>query len=179
LATTVEKTKNLRIKITCQLLEFKLLAKPFTSLYIALRWCNTPLSPSRWLPIKMHKINLPNYMVRRPGAQVQYNDTTASVRNDFDATIRKGDAGRESAVAFVEEAISKALAGILFVDVESIDSAKSVADFGLDSLTARQLQHWFLEAPGANVSVSSLLDPSESIRTRAANITDAALGGGV
>jgi hypothetical protein len=65
------------------------------------------------------------------GAQVQYNDTTASVRNDFDATIREGEAGRESAVAFVEEAINKALAGILFVDVESIDSAKPVADFGL------------------------------------------------
>jgi hypothetical protein len=49
----------------------------------------------------------------------------------------------------------------------------------IGSLTARQLQHWFLEALGANVSVSSLLDPSESIRTRAANITDAALGGEV
>ena len=78
--------------------------------------------------------------------------------------LREGAAGRESAIAFVEGAITNALAGMLFVETESIDSAKSVADFGVDSLIAVQLQRWSLEALGTNISLSDVFDPSESIR---------------
>ena len=111
-----------------------------------------------------------------PWGGEQTVNTAATVRRQFAAAIREGAAGRESTVAFVERAITNALAGMLFVDAESIDSAKSVADFGVDSLIVVQLQCWSLEALGTNINLCDLLDPSESIRMRAAGITNAALG---
>ncbi|KAI1773027.1 beta-ketoacyl synthase domain-containing protein [Hypoxylon cercidicola] len=96
-------------------------------------------------------------------------------RTQFDAAIRDGISGRTSTVALVQGAIINMVAEMLFVDIESIDPAKSMADLGVDSLVAAELRNWFLQALGANISMLDLLEPSVGISTRAASITDEAL----
>ncbi|KAK3291710.1 uncharacterized protein B0H64DRAFT_329829 [Chaetomium fimeti] len=108
-----------------------------------------------------------------------FKNTAASLRKEFEAAVREGAAGRASTLSIVESAITNAVPEMLFVDVESIDPAKSVADLGVDSLIAAELRNWFLQALGTNISMLDLLDPSVSISTRAASITDAALGAAV
>nr|URT29632.1 AmpB [Beauveria felina] len=102
-------------------------------------------------------------------------NTVAYLRSEFDAAIREGADARASTVELVQGAITKAVAEMLFVDVESIDPAKSVADLGVDSLIAAELRNWFLQGLATNISMLDLLDPSVSISTRAVTITDKAL----
>jgi len=102
-------------------------------------------------------------------------NTAASIRKKFDEAVQKGVSGRAGTVALVQDAITNAVAEMLFADVEGIDPAKSVADLGVDSLIAAELQNWFLQALGTNISMLDLLDPSVSIVMRAENITDKAL----
>ncbi|XXG99911.1 hypothetical protein Hte_006252 [Hypoxylon texense] len=102
-------------------------------------------------------------------------NTVAALRKEFDAAISKGAAGRASAVALARDAIVRAVADMLFVDVESIDPGKSVADLGVDSLIAAELRNWFLQALRTNISMLDLLDPSVDINTRAIGIADKAL----
>lgn len=78
-------------------------------------------------------------------------------------------------MALVQNAITNAVAGMLFVDAESIDPAKSVADLGVHSLIAAELGNWFHQALETNISMLDLLDPSVDIRTQAESITDEAL----
>ena len=101
--------------------------------------------------------------------------TAASLRKEFDAAIREGAARHASSVAFVQSAITNAVAEMLFVDAESLDPRRSVADLGVDSLIAVELRNWFLQALGTNISMLDLLDPSMSISTRAVSITEKAL----
>ena len=102
-------------------------------------------------------------------------NTAASLRKEFDAAIREGAARHASNVAFVQGAITNAVAEMLFVDAQSLDPRKSVADLGVDSLIAAELRNWFLQALGTNISMLDLLDPSVSISTRAVSITEKAL----
>lgn len=104
-------------------------------------------------------------------------NTVAFVRREFDAAIQQGADGRTSAIAIAKSAITVVVADMLYVDVESIDPAKSVADLGVDSLIAAELRNWFLQGLGANISMLDLLDPSVTIATRAVSITDNALAG--
>lgn len=103
-------------------------------------------------------------------------NTAVSLRKEFDAAIRKGAAGHASTVAFVKGAITNAVAAMLFIDAQSLDPRKSVADLGVDSLIAAELRNWFLQAFGTNISMLDLLDPSVSIGTRAVSITEKAQG---
>ena len=102
-------------------------------------------------------------------------NTVAHLRREFDAAIQAGSSGRINTIAFVQNAILNAVAEMLFVDVESVDVAKSVADQGVDSLIAAELRNWFLQALGTNISMLDLLDPSVAISTLAGKITDEAL----
>ncbi|GAB1215367.1 Polyketide synthase-like protein Preu9 [Aspergillus terreus] len=101
--------------------------------------------------------------------------TVAAVRREFDAAVRTGAATRADTVAFVQGAIATAVAEMLFVDVQAIDPAKSVADLGVDSLIAAELRNWFLQALATTISMLDLLDPGVSIRSRAESITEKAL----
>ena len=102
-------------------------------------------------------------------------DTVSHLRACFEEAIQQGATDRTSTVRLVQSAIVNVVAEMLFVDAESIDPAKSVADLGLDSLIATELRNWFHQALGANISMLDLLDPSVNIGTRAASITDKAL----
>ncbi|XP_044721528.1 polyketide synthase dehydratase domain-containing protein [Hirsutella rhossiliensis] len=102
-------------------------------------------------------------------------NTIAHLRSELDAAIREGPGARASAVALVQSAIINVVAEMLFVDVESIDPAKSVADLGVDSLIAAELRNWFLLGLGTNISMLDLLDPSVSISMWAASIIDKGL----
>ncbi|KAI8931403.1 hypothetical protein NX059_011733 [Plenodomus lindquistii] len=101
--------------------------------------------------------------------------TATSIRKEFTAIIREGTDSRPAAVSLVQEVIIHAVAEMLFVDVEAIDAAKSVADMGVDNLIAAELRNWFLQVFGTNISLLDLLDPNVSISTRAVEITDKAL----
>ena len=102
-------------------------------------------------------------------------NTVSQLRREFDAAIQTGSSGRINTIAFVQSAITNAVAEMLFVDVESVDPAKSVADQGVDSLIAAELRNWFHQALGTNISMLNLLDPSVGISTLAGKITDEAL----
>lgn len=75
----------------------------------------------------------------------------------------------------MQGAITNTVAELLFVDAQSLDTGKSVADLGVDSLIAAELRKWFLQALRTNISMLDLLDPSVSISTRAVSITEKAL----
>ena len=102
-------------------------------------------------------------------------NTVAHLRTEFDAAVREGATRRPDIVALVQTAITKVVAEMLFVDAESIDPAKSVADLGVDSLIAAELRNWFHQALGTQISMLDLLDPNVAISTQANNITDQAL----
>ena len=102
-------------------------------------------------------------------------NTVAHLRSEFDAAVREGATGRTYTVALVQSAIANVVAEMLFVDAESIDPAKSVADLGVDSLIAAELRNWFHQALGTNISMLDLLDPNVSISMQADSITDKAL----
>lgn len=102
-------------------------------------------------------------------------NTVAHLRSEFDAAVREGATGRTRTVALVQSAITNVVAEMLFVDAESIDPAKSVADLGVDSLIAAELRNWFQQALGTTISMLDLLDPNVGISTQAAGITDKAL----
>lgn len=99
----------------------------------------------------------------------------AHLRNEFSAAINEGATGRSQTVAFVQKAITHVVAEMLFVDAESIDPAKSVAELGVDSLIAAELRNWFHQALGTNISMLDLLDPNVGICAQAESITDKAL----
>lgn len=102
-------------------------------------------------------------------------NATALLRAEFMAAVGEGAAGRSSTVALTQGPIVKVVSDMLFVDVESIDPAKSVADLGVDSLIAAELRNWFLQALGASISMLDLLDPGVGINKRATDITHEAL----
>ena len=99
----------------------------------------------------------------------------AQLRNEFSAAINEGATGRAQTVIFVQKAITHVVAEMLFVDAESIDPAKSVAELGVDSLIAAELRNWFHQALGTNISMLDLLDPNVGICAQAESITDKAL----
>lgn len=102
-------------------------------------------------------------------------DTVAHLRRAFDAAVQAGSSGCIDSIAFVQSAIANAVAEMLFVDVESVDVTKSVADQGVDSLIAAELRSWFYQALGTNISMLDLLDPNVGIGMLAGKITDEAL----
>lgn len=101
--------------------------------------------------------------------------TVAHIRREFDTAVQAGPSARTDTVAYVQTAITNAVAEMLFVDVEGVDPAKSVADQGVDSLIAAELRNWFHQALGTNISMLDLLDPSVGISALAGSITDDAL----
>ncbi|KAJ8123127.1 hypothetical protein ONZ43_g846 [Nemania bipapillata] len=103
-------------------------------------------------------------------------DTVGQLRVEFEAAVREGgSAKRDSITRMAQTLIIAAVAEMLFVDVESIDPAKSVAELGVDSLIAAELRRWFVQTLGARISMLDLLDPGVSIRMRAADIVNKAL----
>jgi NADPH:quinone reductase-like Zn-dependent oxidoreductase/NADP-dependent 3-hydroxy acid dehydrogenase YdfG len=102
-------------------------------------------------------------------------NTVAYLGSEFDAAIQTGITNRDSTIEFVQRSIINAVAEMLFISAEGIDSSKSVADQGVDSLIAAELRNWFSQALRTNISMLDLLDPSVSIGTLAGKITDEAL----
>ncbi|KAF1960291.1 hypothetical protein CC80DRAFT_513899 [Byssothecium circinans] len=84
--------------------------------------------------------------------------STARLQQNFEAAILAGSAERSATVMFVEQAIAATVANMLFIDLEDVDPAKLVADYGVDSLIAAELRNWFLEALGTDISMLKLLD---------------------
>ena len=56
--------------------------------------------------------------------------TVAHLRREFDAAVREGATRHTETVALVQSAVAE----MLFVDAESIDAAKSIADLGVDKV---------------------------------------------
>ncbi|KAH7304199.1 hypothetical protein B0I35DRAFT_454850 [Stachybotrys elegans] len=97
------------------------------------------------------------------------------VRQAFDEAIKAGEESRGSTVEFVTAVIVKTVAEMLFVDVQKVNPAKSVAAHGVDSLIAAELRHWFLQALATDLRMLDLLDAETSIRGLAEGIVSKAL----
>ncbi|KAI1662756.1 hypothetical protein F4813DRAFT_9557 [Daldinia decipiens] len=97
------------------------------------------------------------------------------IRRQFDTYITAEAPERSKTVGFVTDAISTAVAEMLFVDVSNVNPGRSVANHGVDSLIAAELRNWFHQALGAKINMQELLDASSSIAALAGRIVDAAL----
>ncbi|KAI2818138.1 hypothetical protein CBS115989_5450 [Aspergillus niger] len=109
---------------------------------------------------------------------------TAQLRRQFDhsvATLRAGgkdskeDAWTET-IKFVTEAIQATVAGMLFVDVGSVNPNKTVAEHGIDSLLAAEFRNWFQGAFGRGVSMLELMDARMSLALLARSVVEGAVG---
>ncbi|KAI0502734.1 hypothetical protein F5B22DRAFT_640677 [Xylaria bambusicola] len=100
------------------------------------------------------------------------------VRAKFEAATAAGSLEERSRIVdSVTDAISAAIAELLFVDIANVNSAKTVADHGVDSLIAAELRNWLYQALGANINMQELLDTRTSIESLAGLIVDTALAG--
>jgi acyl transferase domain-containing protein/NADPH:quinone reductase-like Zn-dependent oxidoreductase/SAM-dependent methyltransferase/NADP-dependent 3-hydroxy acid dehydrogenase YdfG len=72
------------------------------------------------------------------GSDATGNGETSIFRlqRDFEAAILAGPAEESATVTLVESAIASTVADMLFIDLEDINTAKSVADYGVDSLVS-------------------------------------------
>ncbi|KAI1426421.1 hypothetical protein F5Y12DRAFT_713150 [Xylaria sp. FL1777] len=101
------------------------------------------------------------------------------VRREFDAVTAAGTLEERSRILdFVTDAISTAIAELLFVDASAVNSARTVTDHGIDSLIAAELRNWFHQALGVNIDMQGLLDAETSIAALAGGIVDTALAKG-
>ncbi len=101
--------------------------------------------------------------------------SAARLQQELEAGIRAGAPERPATVKLVEGAITATVASMLFIDPEGVDPAKSVADFGVDSLIAAELRNWFVDVLRTDISMLKLLDQSTSISALAGKIVDDAL----
>ncbi|KAI0102813.1 hypothetical protein GGR51DRAFT_550282 [Nemania sp. FL0031] len=97
------------------------------------------------------------------------------IRREFESAIAAGITEHSSTVELVTNATTTAVAETLFVDVSTVNPARSVSDHGVDSLIAAELRNWFHQALGANITMQELLDAKTSIAALAGKIVDAAL----
>lgn len=120
------------------------------------------------------------YRHAEDGVQDDHGSGSASsaitkLRDDFDAHITAGSSKRNEALALVTQAISATVAGMLSIDALGVSPAKTVADYGVDSLIAAELRNWFNLAFRANISLLDLLDTHTSMEKLAGLVVDAAL----
>lgn len=151
-------------------------ANPETSSTTIPNWYSDPRISHlmrAYLDAKRHQQSAADDLLQQSDLESAKN-TPSAVRKAFEAALQ-GDSPRAGAVVIAEEAIVRAVAGMLFVEVESVDPDKSVAELGVDSLIAAELRSWFLKALGAGISMLDLLDPGVSIRGRAGGVVDAAM----
>ncbi|RYP51839.1 hypothetical protein DL768_002915 [Monosporascus sp. mg162] len=116
-----------------------------------------------------------------PGDLGGAGSALAQLRDQFDKRIRAGPRERPDALALVTQAITATIAGMLYIDAGGVSPAKTVADYGVDSLIAAELRNWFNLAFRANISLLDLLDTQTSIEKLAGIVVDGALeraGGG-
>lgn len=100
----------------------------------------------------------------------------ANLRRDFSEAVQAGLDARDDTVMLVTESISRTIAEMLFIDILTINTDKSITEHGVDSLIAAELRHWFHQALGSNLQTLDLLDAKTSIATLAENLVDKALG---
>ncbi|RYP70067.1 hypothetical protein DL771_005684 [Monosporascus sp. 5C6A] len=104
------------------------------------------------------------------------SSAVAQLRDQFDEHIRAGpEDGRAEALSLVTQAIAAAVAGMLSIDMAGVSPAKTMADYGVDSLIAAELRNWFNLAFRANISLLDLLDTHTSMEKLAGIVVDAAL----
>jgi len=101
--------------------------------------------------------------------------SSARIQQELEAGIRSGPSERASTVGFVERTIAETVASMLFIDPEGVSPAKSVADYGVDSLIAAELRNWFVDVLKTDISMLKLLDQSTTMSALAGKIVDDAL----
>ncbi|KAF7538397.1 hypothetical protein G7054_g2978 [Neopestalotiopsis clavispora] len=82
---------------------------------------------------------------------------------DFNKSIKDGLDGRGQTQTLVIQAIIATIAGMLSIDASGISASKSVADYGVDSLIAAELQNWFNLVFRISITMLDLLDTHNSI----------------
>ncbi|KAI2615244.1 KR domain-containing protein [Hypoxylon sp. NC1633] len=99
--------------------------------------------------------------------------SAARLRQEINASIQAaGPVKRWGAVALIECAITATVAGMLFIDPEGVDPAKSIADYGVDSLIAAELRKVRRRPPDGDISTLKLLDQSTSMNALSRQAVD-------
>nr|ALP31883.1 polyketide synthase 17 [Diaporthe helianthi] len=107
-------------------------------------------------------------------SDVEGASSVARVRSQFEQLMNPSPREVEKVVGFVVDAITKAVAEMLFIDVVSINPANSVAGHGVDSLIAAELRSWFHQALGhGSIKTQELLDTGKSITQLARTVVEA------
>ncbi|KAI3316712.1 hypothetical protein HD806DRAFT_552023 [Xylariaceae sp. AK1471] len=99
----------------------------------------------------------------------------ARLREEFHECIQAGSEAQSKTHALVTQAIVAAVASMLSIDGSSVSTAKTVADYGVDSLIAAELRNWFNLAFRANITMLELLDTRNSIEKLADIVINGAL----
>ena len=100
------------------------------------------------------------------------NSAAAPLRQELDAAAQSGSDGRAEILELITGAIITAVAEMLIIDSSGVNRSKSVAEHGVDSLTASELRNWFHRALGVNLQMQNLLDAHTSINTLTTTIVD-------
>ncbi|KAI0545024.1 polyketide synthase [Xylaria curta] len=111
----------------------------------------------------------------------QYDQPVSIFTCDFAKAVENARAGSEAeqleAVRLVANEIARTVAQMLFIDASRMDTAKSVAQYGMDSLLAAELRNWLNSTFGIDVDMLEILDTETTISKLAVGIIQRMLQG--
>ncbi len=119
--------------------------------------------------VQARNINI-NFPLNRPLFRIQrqtaahHNSTTRAESDstvDFTLLIRAAESLDEAADVVADGILTK-LSRLLAVEKENVDSGKTIATYGVDSLSAVEMRTWFRNVIGAEVTTFEILG-NESI----------------
>jgi len=99
------------------------------------------------------------------------------LRHAFEKSIRAGmqESRYEDTLAITTTAVVKTIADMLFINPAEVNTTRTVADHGIDSLISAELRNWLLIAFGSNISTLDLLDSHTTISGLASKIVEGAV----
>lgn len=102
--------------------------------------------------------------------------TTAVLRRQFHEALKDVTEDNSADLeVLVSDAMVKAVAEMLFMNIAKVSADRAVAHYGVDSLVAAELRHWFRSAFDTEISLLDLLDSGKTMEDIAKIIVQSAL----
>lgn len=116
------------------------------------------------------------YDPSREGRDDAADESSATrIRRQFQDSLKSND-GLAAAEDLAAAAIASTVAQMVFIDAAQVSPSRSVSDYGVDSLIAAELRHWFSLAFGSDISMLELLDTKRSIKSIAKTLVEKRYG---
>ncbi|KAK7222205.1 hypothetical protein V2G26_010208 [Clonostachys chloroleuca] len=116
------------------------------------------------------------YDPSREGRDDAGDESSATrIRRQFQDSLQSND-GSVAAEDLAAAAIASTVAQMVFIDAAQVSPSRSVSDYGVDSLIAAELRHWFSLAFGSDISMLELLDTKRSIKSIAKTLVEKRYG---